>query len=91
MYQNKKKKMRKISPHLSQVNVALAHRNYFRLNNCESSNWQHIQMLNIPILGANWQLFRLERMAKCSYFILSTQNVKFYLFVMKMKKFVLPI
>ena len=30
------------------------------------------------ILGANWQLFRLERIAKCSYFILSKQNVKFY-------------
>ena len=28
---------------------------------CESSNWQHIQRLKITILGANWQLFRLER------------------------------
>ena len=47
---------------------------------CESSNWQHIrvQRLKITILGANWQLFRLERIAKCSYFILSTQNIKFY-------------
>ena len=50
---------------------------------CESSNWQHIQRLKITILGANWQLFRLERIAKCSYFILSTQNFKFYWFVMK--------
>ena len=41
---------------------------------CKSSNWQHIQRLKITILGANWQLFRLERIAKCSYFILSTQN-----------------
>ena len=32
---------------------------------CESSNWQHIQRLKITILGANWQLFRLERIAKC--------------------------
>ena len=53
---------------------------------CESSNWQHIQRLKITILGANWQLFRLERIAKCSYFILSTQNIKFYWFVMKIKK-----
>ena len=59
--------------------------------NCESSNWQHIQRLKITILGANWQLFRLERIAKCSYFILSTQNIKFYWFVMKIKKFLLPI
>ena len=36
---------------------------------CESSIWQHIQRLKITILGANWQLFRLERIAKCSYFI----------------------
>ena len=43
---------------------------------CESSNWQHKQRLKITILGANWQLFRLERIAKCSYFILSTQNIK---------------
>ena len=58
---------------------------------CESSNWQHIQRLKITILGANWQLFRLERIARCSYFILSTQNIKFYWFVMKIKKFLLPI
>ena len=58
---------------------------------CESSNWQHIQRLKITVLGANWQLFRLERIAKCSCFILSTQNIKFYWFVMKIKKFMLPI
>ena len=58
---------------------------------CESLNWQHIQRLKITIFGANWQLFRLERIAKCSYFILSTQNIKFYWFVMKIKKFMLPI
>ena len=58
---------------------------------CESSNWQHVQRLKITILGANWQFFRLERIAKCLYFILSTQNIKFYWFVMKIKKFLLPI
>ena len=58
---------------------------------CESSNWQHIHRLKIALLGANWQLFRLERVAKCSYFILSTQNIKFYWFVLKIKKFLLPI
>ena len=58
---------------------------------CKSSNWQHIQRLKITILGANWQLFRLERIAKCSYFILSTQTIKFYWFVMKIKTFLLPI
>ena len=58
---------------------------------CKSSNWQHIQRLKITILGENRQLFRLERIAKCSYFILSTQNIKFYWFIMKIKKFMLPI
>ena len=80
-----------MSLHLSQLNVVMAHRNYFRGIICESSNWQHIERLKIAILGANWQLWRLERMAKCSYFILSKQNIKFYWFVMKIKKFVLPI
>ena len=41
--------------------------------------------------SSNWQLFRVERIAKCSYFILSTQNIKFYWFVMKIKTFLLPI
>ena len=41
---------------------------------CESSNWQHIQRLKITILGANWQLFRLERIAICSYFLLSVDT-----------------
>ena len=34
MYQKKEKNiLKKISPHLSQLNVAMAHRNYFRRNN----------------------------------------------------------
>ena len=57
----------------------------------ESSNWQHINSLKITNLGANWQLFRLERIAKCSYFILFTQNIKFHWIVMKIKIFLLPI
>ena len=80
-----------MSPHLSQLHVAMAHRNYLGKIICESSNWQHIQRLKITILGANWQLFRLERIAKFSYFILSAQNIKFYWLVMKIKKFMLSI
>ena len=70
-----------MSPHLAQLNVAMAHRlshrNYLGKIIYESSNWQHIQRLKITILGANWQLLRLERIAKCSK-KLSTQNIKFY-------------
>ena len=77
LYRKKEKnKLQKISPHLSQLDVVMAHRNYLGAIICESSNWQHIQRLKITILGANWQVFRLERIAKCSYFILSTQNIK---------------
>ena len=65
-------------PHLSQLSVAMAHRNYFRRNNL-NPQIGNIQRLKITILGANWQLFRLKRIAKCSYFILSTQNLKFLL------------
>ena len=79
MYQKKEKFSAKMSPHLSQLNVAIAHRNYFRRNNLQILKLAtYIQRLKITILGANWQLFRLERIAKCSYFILSTQNIKFY-------------
>ena len=94
MYQKKERKnfCKKPSPHLSQLNVAMAHKNYFRQNNLQILKLAtYIQRLKITILGANWQLFRLERISKCSYFILSTQNIKFYWFVMKIKKFLLPI
>ena len=40
----------------------------------ESSNWQHIQRLKITILGANWQLLRLERIAKCKKKIVYTKR-----------------
>ena len=44
---------------------------------CESSNWQHIQRLKITILGANWQLFRLEKDCKILifYFVYPKQQV----------------
>ena len=80
MHQKGEKIQQKVSPYLSQLNV-MAHSLIGIILGeiiCKSSNWQHIQRLKITILGANWQLFRWERMAKCSYFILSTQNIKFY-------------
>jgi len=43
---------------------------------CKSLNWQHIKILKINVLGSNWQLFKLKRIAKCAYFILSTQNIQ---------------
>ena len=88
MYQKKDKNfLQNMSPHLSQLN-----RNYLGEIICESSNWQHYTNIEDHYLGANSQLFRLERIAQCSYLILSIQNIKFYWFVMKIiKKFLLPI
>ena len=67
MYQKKEKNLlQKMSPHLSQLNVAMDHRRWLLGEIIsESSNWQQIQRLKVTILGANWQLFRLERIAKC--------------------------
>ena len=54
---------------------------------CKSSNWQHIQRWKITILGANWQLFRLERMPnvhilfclhKISGFVVCNENKEIY-------------
>ena len=70
MYQKKEKNiLQKMSPHLSQLNVAMAHRNYCKRNNLRILKLATYTRLNITILGANWQLFRLGRIAKCSYFI----------------------
>ena len=81
-----------MSPHLSRLNVAMAHRNYLRRNNLQILKLAtYTKIEDHYHLGANWQLFRFERIAKCSYFMLSTQNIKFYWFVMKIKKFLLPI
>ena len=57
-----------MSPHLSQLNVAMAHRNYFRRNNLRILKLATYTNIEDHFLGANWQLFRLEeRIAKCSY------------------------
>ena len=98
MYQKKEEHfLQKMSSNLSQLNIAMGHRDLFLTranNNLEKSSGpgQHyVQRLKITNLGATWQLSRSERIANCSYFILSTQNIKFYWFVMKIKKFLLPI
>ena len=46
-----------MSPHLSQLNIAMAHR-IIILGKviCESSNWQHIQRLKITILHVDLQI-----------------------------------
>ena len=71
--------LQKMSPHLSQLNVAMAHKNYFRVKILQILKLAtYTKIEDQAILGANWQLFRLERIAKCLYFILFTQNIKFH-------------
>ena len=82
---------KKMSSHLSQLNVVMGQRNYFRRNNLRILKLAKCSKIEDCYSGCNLATFRLERMAKCSYFILSTQNMKFFQFVMKIKKFVLPI
>ena len=87
MYQKKETIfLQKMCPHLSQLMLRWLIRLILGEIICKSLNWQHIQRLKITTPLANWQLFKLEKIAKCSYFILSTQNIKFYWFVMKKKK-----
>ena len=74
--------LQKTSPHL-----LMAHRNNFRWNNLWILKLATYTKIEDHYFSSNWQLFRLEGIAKCSYFILSTQNIKFYWFVMKIKKF----
>ena len=73
MYQKKKKNiLQKMSPHLSQLNVAMAHNNYFRRNNLRILKLPTYTNIEDHYFRCNWQLFRLERNAKFSYFSLST-------------------
>ena len=50
----RKKFLQKLSPHLSQLNVAMAHRNYLGEIICGSSNWQHIHVYK------DWRSHRLH-------------------------------
>ena len=66
----------KISPHLSHLNVAMAHRNDFRRNNLWILKFTTSAKIedHYNISGANLQLFRLERISKCSFFLHKTSN-----------------
>ena len=59
---------------ICQFNVVMAHMDYFRQNNLWILKLTNIQRLKITILSANLQLFRLERISKCSDFILFTHK-----------------
>ena len=66
-----------MSPHLSQLNVAMAHRNYFRRNNLQILKLATYTEIEDHYFRCKLATLDLESIAKCSYFILSTQNIKF--------------
>ena len=78
MYQKKEKNnLQKMSPHLSQLNVAMAHRNYFRRNNLrilKLATYTRIEdrysrcKLATFYIGKNWQMFIF-------YFVYTTHQV----------------
>ena len=80
MYQKKEQNiLQKMKPHLSQLNVAMVLRNYFRRHNVrilKLATYTKIEDHYSRCKLATF--FRLERIAKCSYVILSAQNIKFY-------------
>ena len=77
MYQKKEKNiLQKMSPHLSKLNVAMA--TYIRQHNLQILKLATYTKIEDHYSRCKLATFRLQRTAKCSYFILSTQNIKFY-------------
>ena len=92
MYQKKEKVfLQKMSPHLSQLNVAMAHRNYFSRNNLQILKLAAYTKIDDHYSKCKLATFQIGKDCQMFIFYLSTQNIKFYWFVMKIKKFMLPI
>ena len=60
---------------------------------CESSNWQYtfIQRLKITFLGATGNFMDWKGLPNVHILVCLQKNIKFYWFVMQIKKFMLPI
>ena len=69
--------LQKISPRLSQLNVAMAHRNYFRQNNMQILKLATYSKIEDYYFRCKLQLFRLERIAKMFifYFVYTKHQV----------------
>ena len=93
MYQKKEKHiLQKMSPHLSQLNVATAHRNYFRRNNLrilKLATYKQIEDHYFSVQIGNfldWKGLPNVHILFCLH-----KNIKFHWIVMQIKKFLLPI
>ena len=86
----KKNILQKMSPHLSQLNVAMAHRNYFRQNNLWILKLATYIQIEDHYSRCKLATF-LDWKGLPNVQILFCLHIKFYWFVMKIKKFMLPI
>ena len=79
MYQRKRKIFcKKMSPHLSQLNVAMAHRNYFRRNNVRILKLATYTKIEDHYSRCKLATFLDWKGPPNVHVILSAQNIKFY-------------
>ena len=91
MYQRKEKNiLQKMCPHLSQLDVAMAHKSYFRRNNLQILKLAIYTKIEDHYSRCKLATFWLGKDCQMLIFF-STQIIKFYWFAMKIKKFMLPI
>ena len=69
---------KKISPHLSQLNVAMAHRNYFRRNNLRILKLATYTNIEDHYFRCKLATFEIGKDCQIFIFYLFTQNIKFY-------------
>ena len=90
MYQKKEKNLQKLSPHLSQLNVAMTHRNYFRRNNLQVLNWQQYTKIADHYSRCKLATFLIGK--DCQMFIFYFVNTKHQvLLICNENRFLLPI
>ena len=74
------------------IYFVMAHRNYFRRNNLRILKLATYTKIEDHYFTCKLAIFLdWKGLPNDEYFILSTQNIEFYWFVMKIKKFILPI
>ena len=79
MFQKKEKDyLQKMSPHLSRVNVAMAHRNYFRRNNLRILKLATYTKIEDHYSRCKLATFKIGKDCQMFIFYFATQNIKFY-------------
>ena len=87
----REKNSKKMSPHLSQLDVAMAHRNYFRWTNLQILKLATYTKIEDHFSRCKLATFLIGKDCQMVIFYFVYQNIKFYWFVMKMKNLLFPI